>query len=234
MVRSFDRLYDRPWISTGVSKSGMIVGGVDRAVEIAVVDLTFAFWQVYGRDGCDILPHVDDGRRELISFLRFVSPPEFNADRSLRSYTPYYYQALRQLGSPQPYETPVADLLRYPGADAPPSLVPDRLQPVPRDEEAIPDVDRWVRTRATRILFLYGGDDPWSAEPFRCGSGGAERQCRRLVVPGATHGVSLGQLPPKQRQAVTARLFRWAGLDPATARSVPRHAAGAEEHELLK
>lgn len=91
-------------------------------------------------------------------------------------------------------------------------FVPAALKPVRRDPTAMRDVDRWVRTKARRIIFVYGGDDPWSAEPFECGSGAARRGCATYVVPGGNHVAKVADLPRAQRHQVRDRLRRWAGL----------------------
>jgi hypothetical protein len=63
-------------------------------------------------------------------------------------------------------------------------------------------------------VFLYGGNDPWSAEPFTCGTSAsaAQRGCRRYVAAGANHGVRISDLPRRERRTVVARLRRWAGV----------------------
>ena len=33
------------------------------------------------------------------------------------------------------------------------------------------DIDLWVRHSGRQLLFVYGGNDPWGAEPFHLGRG---------------------------------------------------------------
>ena len=47
------------------------------------------------------------------------------------------------------------------------TFVPQELKPIDFDEKAMPAVDRWVRTRSTQMLYIYGGNDPWGAEAVR-------------------------------------------------------------------
>ena len=95
------------------------------------------------------------------------------------------------------------------------------------DGDAMRDIDRWVRTKSTRMLYVYGGNDPWGAEPFDCGRvRPAQRQCSVHVVDGGTHGARIAQLPEAERLALTRIIQRWAGLPPTTTRS-PRSSAPA-------
>jgi hypothetical protein len=93
------------------------------------------------------------------------------SDQELAPYVPYYYQASVQLGSPEAYDGYLRDLLRYPGTDVLQTFVPKSV-PLPHfDYLPMPDIDFWVRSRGTRMQFIYGENDPWSAEPFELGSG---------------------------------------------------------------
>jgi hypothetical protein len=148
------------------------------------------------------------------NFFENVSPLTVYSDQSVSYYTPYYYQAAYQLGAPEPYETRIGDLLNHPGADVALTFVPQELKPIDFDEKAMPDVDRWVRTTSTEMLYIYGGNDPWSAEPFDCGKHAVTRECARYYVAGGTHGSRISQLPAEEKAAATALVLDWAGLTP--------------------
>jgi hypothetical protein len=193
-----------------------IVGDRDVAMESGVVDAFFAFWQYSPQSACANVPDAATATNdEVWGWFEGVSPLTVYADQSVGYYTPYYYQAAYQLGAPEPYETRISDLLRHPGADVALTFVPDELEPIDFDERAMPRVDRWVRTSARRMLYVYGGNDPWSAEPFDCGRHGARRECTRYYVAGGTHGSRISQLPAEQQDAARAMVLEWAGLTPA-------------------
>ena len=77
------------------------------------------------------------------------------------------------------------------------------------------DVDHWVRTRSERILFVYGENDPWSAERFTP----SRRDSALYVAPGANHGANIARLSEADRAAATDTLRRWA--DAQSARAQP-------------
>ena len=176
------------------------VGNLDRGLEASVVDMYFAFWQYWGTHACDQVPAARRmSNAEVWRYADSVEPWGNLSDQRRYFSLPYHYQAATQIGGPQPYERRLHDLLAYPGADTPANILPPGMQPPAYDAAAMADVDEWVRTKARRMLFVDGGLDPWSAEPFHCGADAAERSCRRLVVPRGTHGAVISELPRAQR-----------------------------------
>ncbi|WP_427384054.1 S28 family serine protease [Janibacter sp. G56] len=199
-----------------------IVGDLEKAVESGVVDAYFAFWQYSKQSDCATLPDPRTASNETVyGWFEQVSPLTVYADQSTGYYTPYYFQAAYQLGSPEPYENRIGDLLTYPGADVAMTFVPDAVKPSTFDRAAMPDVDKWVRKESERMLYVYGANDPWSAEDFDCGPQGAARDCHRYYVAGGNHGSNIAQLPEAERTKATELVLEWAGLganDPAVTR----------------
>ena len=76
------------------------------------------------------------------------------------------------------------------------------------------DVQDWVSRSGTRLMFVYGSLDPWSAASY---SLGRARDSYLYEVPGGNHGSSLGQLPEPERTQARETVLRWAGV------SAPRH-----------
>ena len=59
-------------------------------------------------------------------------------------------------------------------------------------------------------MFVYGENDPWSAEPFEPGPG--TRDSHWYTVPDGNHGAKIGQLPAAQRVEATHLLQSWMGV----------------------
>ncbi|MEU6686457.1 hypothetical protein [Streptomyces sp. NPDC046832] len=97
-------------------------------------------------------------------------------------------------------------MLRHPGAAEARSFVP-RDVPLRFDRTAMPDIDRWVRRRGSRLLFVNGTQDPAVAEHFRPGG----PDSRLLWVRGGNHGADLADLSPADRAWAEDAVFRWAG-----------------------
>lgn len=218
-------LTDRQWFLDRLAKESAakgdtyrIVGSMDKAMESSIIDAYFAFWQYSAQDaGCAALPDPATATNDEVwdDFYQVHSPLSGYSDASVGYYTPYYYQAAYQMGSPEPYENKLRGLLRFPGSNVAATFVPKELKPIRFDRKAMPDVDKWVRKDASSMLYVYGSNDPWSAEPFTCGPKGSKRECYRYFVPGGNHGSTIAQLPEAQRVAAMNSVLRWAGLSQA-------------------
>ncbi|MFI1829914.1 S28 family serine protease [Streptomyces sp. NPDC020412] len=189
------------------------IGSQDRAFEAVVLDYTWAFWQ-YGQVAeCDAIPVAKTATdQELWDSIDSVSGFAFYTDQGLAPYTPYYYQAGTQLGSPDIAQSHLNGLSRY-GYQPPRNFVPRDI-PMRFQKNAMKDVDRWVSRNARQMMFVNGGNDPWSAEPFRLGKGAKDSYV--YTVPGGNHGANVAGLPAEQRAAATASILKWAGVAPAT------------------
>ncbi|MFE3096944.1 S28 family serine protease [Streptomyces sp. NPDC059248] len=188
------------------------VGSLDRAFEAVVLDYTWGYWQYNLEANCGSIPDAKTATdQELWNSIDEVSGFSFYTDQGLAPYTPYYYQAGTELGSPDVEQPHLKGLSRY-GYQPPRNFVPRDI-PMRFKKHAMKDVDSWVRNNARQMMFVNGGNDPWSAEPFRLGKGA--RDSYVYTVPGANHGANIAQLPAEQRAAATASLLEWAGVAPA-------------------
>ncbi|MBL1098035.1 S28 family serine protease [Streptomyces coffeae] len=189
-----------------------VVGSADKAYENVVLDLVWAFWQYHLLKDCADVPAPTASTDELYSFIDEISGFSAYTDQGLETYTPYYYQAGTELGSPS-FRTPHLDgLLRYPGIYAPRNYVPRDI-PMHFKTRAMRDVDSWVRQDAQRMMFVYGQNDPWGAEPFRLGKGAEDSYV--YTVAGGNHGSNIAGLAADEKTKATEAVQRWAGVSPA-------------------
>lgn len=208
-----------------------LVGSVDRAFELSIVELYWTFWQYSLERDCAAVPDADAPLAELVAFVGDVIGLTAFSDDNQLPYVPYFYQSGTQLGYPDivSISTPIADLLRYPGLDTPRTFVPADI-PMPIDPLAMADIDRWVKERGTQLLFIYGQNDPWSAEPFEPGAGTTDSYW--YTAPGANHGARIGLLAASDQLDAVNTVFRWAGIEPLAAE--PAFAASADsQHDLI-
>jgi hypothetical protein len=131
------------------------------------------------------------------------------ADQGLETYTPYYYQAGTQLGAPTIHFPSIEKkYIRY-GYQPPRNFVP-RSIPMKFQPWVMRDVDSWVKHNARHMLFVYGQNDPWGAEPFRLGKGAKDSYV--FTAPGLNHGANVAGLVAEQKSLATARILDWAGV----------------------
>ncbi|MEU6521863.1 S28 family serine protease [Streptomyces sp. NPDC046924] len=199
------------------------VGSLDRAYEAVVLDYVWGFWQYSTVADCEQIPAdaknaTDD---EIWTSVDTISGFSFYTDQGLSPYTPYYYQAGTQLGAPTVRFPHIEKkYIRY-GYQPPRSFVP-RSIPMRFEHRAMRDVDTWVRHNARHMLFVYGENDPWGAEPFRLGHGA--RDSYVLTAPGMNHGANVAGLTGEEKALATARILDWAGVAPAAVREDPAEA----------
>ncbi|MFP2910623.1 hypothetical protein ACLESD_37400 [Pyxidicoccus sp. 3LFB2] len=185
--------------------------GADRALEFAVLELPFRFWQFYGFAGtCADIPSPDVSDAELFGFVSYVSELAFAfSDQGLAESAPLYYQRATQLGGPRYPEAHLRSLLRYPGQDIatffPPRGVLKFYEPW-----TMARVEHWVRYDAQRLLLIYGDQSPWSASAFAVSAANDSYQ----VIASDSIGFygTLSALPEPQRGFLLGRLSEWAGV----------------------
>ncbi|MFJ1736322.1 S28 family serine protease [Streptomyces sp. NPDC088254] len=194
------------------------IGGLDRAYEAVVLDYVWGFWQYSLLSDCDSIPAdaksaTDD---EIWTSIDTISGFSAYADQGLAAYTPYYYQAGTQLGAPT-IRFPHIErrYIRY-GYQPPRNFVPRDI-PMRFQQFAMGDVDAWVRHHARHMLFVYGQNDPWGAEPFRLGPGSKDSYV--FTAPGMNHGANVAGLVADEKALATARILEWAGVAPAAVKA---------------
>jgi hypothetical protein len=198
----------RAWAAEN-ERTFTIVGDADRAFEFMVNGAPWAFWQYSSESQCSAVPPVTASDDAVFTWLDAVYGLDSNTDQGTTGFVPYYYQAATQLGYPFLKLRHLAKLQHYRGQDVAESYVPRELDPKFRPL-AMDDIDRWVRGSGRELLFVYGENDPWGAEPFRPGPG--TRDSLWFTAPGANHGASIAVLTADDAATATAAVQRWAGL----------------------
>ena len=211
-LRSFQELaLDRRQQVQALSPGGSFSAlGRDRAYEFAVVETPFAFWQYQNADLCPYIPGAAASDQDILDFLNAIVGLDFYDDPTLEYYAPYFYQAATQLGGPRIDERSFGGRLLYPRQDVPENYPP--LDVSKRfDNSVMPRIRQWVQARGSRMLFIYGENDPWSTNPYEPS---ARNDAWRLYVRGlgGNHGASIGRLSPEDRDFALAKLREWLGL----------------------
>ncbi len=195
------------------------VGGMDAGFESAASSIYWSFWQRLREEDCASIPAPDAPIAELAAFISRTSSLLDNDDVTSAYFFPYQYQAATQLGYPDVsgWRTAIEDLLLHDEPEVEPGEEPSGEEEslIEFDSSAMADIDHWVKTEGHALLFIYGENDPWSAEPFELGPG--TRDSAWYMVAGGNHASGIGDLPDSDRLDATNRVRRWAGLEPIAA-----------------
>ena len=195
---------------------------LDRAFEIAVLEVHFALWAYLDESWCAAIPPPTASAAELFAFMDAVyeGTEQWVGDAALAFYAPYYYQSATQLGGPAYPEAHLLDLVGPAGIGDVPEIYAPLGVPKPWDGQAMVDVDAWVRGRGERMMFVYGERDPWGGGQF---TPDPDLDAVKYIAPLANHGASVAALSDADRADAAARLSAWMGVTV----TIPHPAAGA-------
>jgi hypothetical protein len=180
------------------------------AVEGAAAGIYWAFWQYWGIRYCADVPAPTASDDDVWSFLDAVSGVSGSADSEIAPFEAYYFQAEYELGYPGTMDEWLDGLLQFGGEDYD-GYYPVGVEIPPFRAGAMEDIDQWVQSEGSELLFVYGEWDPWTGGQFELG---AAADSVRLTVPEATHGARLARLPAADRDLAFAKLEAWTGVTP--------------------
>ena len=120
------------------------------------MDYLFEFWSSE-TESCNSIPGENATAQELLNhFVGVFDVFLFFSDFGVRFWTPYGYQALTELGN-YAYDVSYLEDLEM---DIPP-LVEFNV-PTNFDPSAMVDIQSWITSSASEMIFIYGEDDPWT------------------------------------------------------------------------
>lgn len=183
--------------------------GKRKALEFAVEDAPFGFWQYLSADDCARVPGPGATALELFQFLDDAAGIYFYSNEGILTYLPYYHQAATQLGYPIDEDAHLSDLLVYPEQRVARAYLPADVFAPSYDPESMVDIQGWVARDGARLLFLYGENDPWSAGAFELGQA---RDSFRLFVAGGNHRAKIADLSPEDRSIAFDAVSRWSAV----------------------
>ena len=157
-----------------------MIGGLEAAFEMAVLELPFSFWQF--TPVCEAIPTEDASQEELFDYLLASGLFEFVNNASITAYASHFYQAGTQYGY-YGYETkPFKKYLDH-WTDEPSAVWFDgKLE---FDGSLNKKVNKWFKKGASEIIFIYGDLDPYTAAQAELGK---NTKAKKYILPGKHHG----------------------------------------------
>lgn len=181
--------------------------GAAGAFEDAVVEFPWGFWQYADAAFCSAIPPTSATSDDLWAFLAELGDLEYYGDQEIEDYIPYFYQAEAELGYPSMPTAHIDDLLQTQDVDR--DYLPTGVT-VTFDPAVMDDIQSWVSSEGSQLLFIYGGNDPWSAGAFDLGSA---TDSFLFTAPGLNHGASISDLAADDRATALDALSRWTGIE---------------------
>lgn len=197
-----------PLLEASVSKRRSFSIGLEAALEYAVLEYSFSFWQ-WGHNAAAI-PASDAPAADLFKHLETVSGFFLFSDQGIAFYAPSHYQHMTELGYYAFDLQPVADLLKQVknGSNA---VFAPKGESLLHDANFMLDVKTWVESYGNNILYIYGGNDPWfacAAEPNE-----ASTNAKRFVLEGGSHATRIRSFPEDIQTQIHTQLAAWLAED---------------------
>ena len=173
--------------------------------EHAVMEFNFAWWQ-YGSGDISEIPDPSATVEEL--YKPFKGNIGFFLGNTRSRMDPFNYQAYTQIGFYCYSTTPFKDLLIAAKEDCSSNkpLFFDKLWDKPFDPEPMAKVHDFLVNKAERVIYIYGGNDPWSA-PGVWPSG--KTSSFRMTKKGGNHGTSILDFEGEDREKILTALEEW-------------------------
>jgi hypothetical protein len=178
----------------------------DIILDFEVCEYYFAFWQVT-EGNCSLIPGEDATVQELYGHLEAGGGFPFFSDEYIDFYQPVYYQFYTEQGYYRLINDHLADLLLAVPAPSYSFFAPKNTDLV-FNPDIIPDIINWLQTEGNNIIYLYGGQDPWTAGAIP--STGSTNAIR-IIEPGFNHYVLISDL--SDAGSVYTALSQWLDVE---------------------
>lgn len=182
------------------------VGGTQRALQLMILEYPFAFWQ-WGNNCADIPSQESEDWQEIFDYLVKVSSPDFFDDQYIVRMQPFFYAALTEIGM---YDYNIKPFKKYFPADEKnidfSFTMPDGAEKKPFNEKQMRAIAEWLQTDAEKMLFVYGGSDPWYATGVDLKKNG---KCRKYVRGDMSHACRIKDFDPVSREDLIDTLTEW-------------------------
>ncbi len=177
--------------------------GVEKAFELTVLELSFAFWQWSG--DCSTVPEDSSNTLDRLLYLDKVAGFDWISETGIAKFEPFFYQAMREIGF---YGYDISAFRPWISYDDNPTFeftLPEGVE-VTFEPELMQKVDYFVRHEAEQMIYIYGEIDPWSStavEPTY------QKRSLKIVKPGGNHATRISNLPKDQQDQVLSSLKLW-------------------------
>jgi hypothetical protein len=184
--------------------------GPEKAYEYAVLEYSFAFWQ-WQRDSCSDIPNENSTTDQIWEHLLRNGGVNYFSDASIIKGYPFYYQCYTEFGYYAYEIDQFKDYLKY--ADGKTKFfIPPGSNPI-YNPILLKRVNNWASNEAANFIFIYGGNDPWTA-PGVCLTG--KTNSIKMVLPGGSHRTRIKSFNRKDKELIYSRLEKWLDM------SIPR------------
>ncbi|MDR3272191.1 MAG: hypothetical protein LBT29_01715 [Flavobacteriaceae bacterium] len=187
------------------------LGSIGKSFEYSVFEYSFSFWQ-WGYS-CNQIPQSEDVSH-AVDYLMLNSGVDFFSDQEINNYASHYYQAATEMGYYGYDIQPFKKYLHHLNGDANPlaTFAPKEAGVVQYNEELNNKLKIWLETQANNIIYIYGGNDTWSATKV---VPSPQTNSVILELPGANHASArIENMNETLKNQLSNVLYDWIHLRP--------------------
>ncbi len=182
-------------------------GGFESSLEKSILQMEWGYWQYMRASDCAPFLTAQTDLESLYSLVYSYAGVGM-PDSAFVDSQAYYYQAATQLGNQSFATAHLAGLVHY--TDKKIQWAPPGVTAV-HDPSAMVDMQNWVKTQASQVMFVYGGFDPWTGGAYDVAP---LPEVVKYIAPGTPHGTYLTDLATADRDAAVGKLEQWMGVRP--------------------
>ena len=175
--------------------------------EYIVLEYSFAFWQ-WANSECSDIPLTDATNKEILKHLETNSPFNYFSDQGLEPIAPFFYQAYSEMGYYGYDITNFKDLLKE--VKEPTSRIFLKDNNVVFDYSLMHDINKWVQKHGNNMLFIYGGNDTWTATAVQLTG---ETNAIKMVKDGGSHRTRIMSFDEQEKEIIYSILEDWLGIE---------------------
>ncbi|MDO9137859.1 MAG: S28 family serine protease [Lutibacter sp.] len=178
---------------------------VDEALEYAVLEFPFSFWQWGGN--CAEIPEENATAAAMFQYINDIVGISFYNDQTYTELLPSYYQHLTELGYYGFDTTPVKDLLKVVHNPTNKRFAPKNAD-LTYNPDYINEVRDFVENKGNKILYIYGEFDTWGA----CApSPKPHVNALKMVLKEGSHKTRISDFSKEDQQLIYDKLQNWLG-----------------------
>jgi hypothetical protein len=178
----------------------------DFVLEYMTLEYSFAFWQ-WGQMKCEDIPGPDATAEQLYDHMKKSNPFYFFTKKTLEIFGAFFVQGYNEIGYYGYDLSPFNDLLKVIKDGSNIFQVPKDAS-VNYDCSVMQDVNTWLQKHGNNILYIYGGNDTWSATSIQLiGLTNAVK----MVKKGGSHGTRISNFTGDEKEKIYSTLENWLG-----------------------
>jgi hypothetical protein len=178
---------------------------MEEALEYAVLEFPFSFWQWGGV--CKDIPDEHASAKQMFDYMNKLANIWLYSDQGYDELLPSFYQHLRELGYYGFDLNPVKDLLKIVKNSSNSRFAPRNVM-ITYDPNYIQKVREFVETKGNKILYIYGGYDTW----YSCAPTPQPHvDALKMVLPQGSHATLIKNFSKEDQEKILQKLEHWLG-----------------------